>query len=276
MFTKLIVLASLLLGSGLARAKTVVITDIDDTLKQSHVLNRRDMAENAFRFDNPFLGMNGVLYALQKEVPAVQFYYVSTAPEKVMRGQHTRFLMNNHFPAGPLMMRKNVFDENFKVVTIRRILSEQKPDQVVFIGDNGERDTLIYEQMQKEFSKIPSRTFIHIAYSKKNSVEAGAGLQVGQLAYATSFDLMMQLSALGLIRDTTTGLFFQTYAKTFLAETFEQVDGAMTVPPWVDCRDFQWPFVMTPPVGNIIEAVRGKIIQRCSLPPVIRLVDEAN
>lgn len=255
---------------GLAFAKTVIITDVDDTLKQSHVMNRRDMAENALRTDNPFLGMNGVLYALSKEVPAAQIYYLSTAPDRLMRGQHTRFLTNGHFPAGPLLMRQSVFDGDFKLVTIRKILGEQKPDQVLFIGDNSEKDTLIYAQIQQEFPQIPSRTYIHLAYSVNNSVEKGKPLQAGQTGYATSFDLMLDLTALGLIRDTTTGLFYQTYAKAFLGETNFQVDGAMAIPPWMDCRDFKWPFVLGPRTGNLLDVVREKIQARCAATPVVR------
>ena len=56
----------LVLGSY-AQAQTVLVSDIDDTLKISHVLDWADAAGNLVQMGNHFLGMSQVYNLLQEE-----------------------------------------------------------------------------------------------------------------------------------------------------------------------------------------------------------------
>lgn len=246
-----------------AQAKTLVISDIDDTLKQSHVLNNRDMILNARRTDNPFLGMGGAMVALQQEHPDFKFIYLSNAIDSIMRPFHSRFLTWNGFPQGALYLRRSVFDKSYKLTSLRQIFALEKPDAVILLGDNGERDAEIYEQVRNEYPAIAFQTFIHLVYSSSNPHETGVRVRPEQQGYATAFDLMMSLSRRGVVSLETTTRFFADYAPKFLMEDPLQSAVPVAIPLWMDCGDFKDEVVVDPLKEAFYTLVQEKIDKRC-------------
>jgi hypothetical protein len=268
MRTWLVALATLCL-CGPVFAKTIVVSDIDDTLKQSHILNRRDMVANSVLTDNPFLGMNGAIAALKMHQADTQYVYLSNAIDTLMRRLHTRFLAENKFPQGPLLLRRSPFDSQFKITELRKILNAEKPDLLILLGDNGERDPEIYEQLRQEFPQVAMRTYIHLVYSAQNKAETGAPLPAGQVGFATAFDLLSQWSVAGLVGPELIAKFYESFATLFLTEDPRTRQGPMTIPLWMDCRDLQWNAPVDPTPGSNVELVRQKIFTRCGLQPVL-------
>ena len=140
---------------SLAGAQIAVISDIDDTIKVSHVLDRSDSVSNAFRTHNVFRGMPQLYQLLASSFPEAEFFYLTNAPRVLMEDSHSRFLRQNQFPRGHLLLRESLSDSEHKIRTIRRILSRPGWRAVILIGDNGERDPQIYAQAVKEFPKLP-------------------------------------------------------------------------------------------------------------------------
>lgn len=252
-------------GFSPAHAKTILISDIDDTIKISHVLDKTEAVKNAFRTDNVFGGMSSLYRALKLDNPDLKFFYVTNAPKQIMQRYHTEFLIRHSFPKGGLRLRPSLFEDNFKVTEVRKILKTEEPTTVILIGDNGEKDPVVYAQIQKENPQIRFLTYIHIDYYSRASEDRGASLKPGQIAYVTSWDLLLQLRQQAMVTEASANQFLKYFSLVFLQESQDLKVGSVVIPAWMDCRDFSW----TAQDQNLVEIdkanlVREKILNRCS------------
>lgn len=155
---------TLFLYSMQLSAKTVVISDIDDTIKQANSVGKS--AEQVYHFLKkvPYIEMrdlfNEIKAAEVSKSEAISFYYVSAAYSVTFKAQD--WLQKNHFPLGratlkTLKTRLSTYD--FKHKVIQDILSEEIKtlDQgeklhVLMFGDNSQIDDLVYTNLTKEMS----------------------------------------------------------------------------------------------------------------------------
>jgi phosphatidate phosphatase APP1 len=137
-----------------------VITDIDDTLRVSHVLSRTRLVRSTLA--EPFIPVPGMrdLLAWLTPSPTDAVHYLSAAPWQ-LHAPLTDFLTHHHFPTGVLHLRSvrlkdlslfQLFREptEHKTLAIRRLLSIWPRRRVVLIGDSGERDPEIYAAVARE------------------------------------------------------------------------------------------------------------------------------
>lgn len=254
-------LAVLLFVPSLAFSYTAVISDIDDTIKISHVLSFWDKIRLSLKTE-PFWQMPELYRAL--ETSDVQFFYVSSAPEELMGEKHEKFLRKNSFPDGLLALPELNDRDEHKVRQIRKILADNNIQTVLFFGDNGEIDPQVYDQMRKEFEGrgIEFKTYIREAYN--HDVE-GSPLAEGQIGFASTGELGLFLWNEGLL----------TYEKAMLLlnksmnapRTFKQAKrnpvSALGLPDWVDCSkhkiDLQKFYRLAPEVSTFESLLK----QRC-------------
>lgn len=258
----------LLLGLGQAQAKTILISDIDDSIKNSHVLSTTDSLFNAGKIQNLVLGMNALYEAVSHTEPDMKFYYVTNAPKSFMETNHRDFLAYNRFPRGSLRLRESLFQSDFKVTEIRKILKAEKPEFAILVGDNGEKDVYVYEQIAKEFPNTLFLTYIRIAYSTWSSSEKGVAIRPGQTGFVTALDLMLQLRHEGFVNSADATNFVSDFVTVYTTEVETNVDGKQAFPGWSDCRDFKW----TAPDSEArlnpgYIAVKGRIEERCTIAP---------
>ena len=255
---------SLILVSAV-HAKTILISDIDDTLKNAHVLNTEDMIKRFAFTNDQFLGMNWVYNQLSLSNPEMTFFYVSTAPQQLMQEFHEDFIRGNNFARGGVYLRRDLFSSDFKLQKIRQILKQEMPSKVILVGDNAESDTIFYDRVRAEFPTIEFTTFIHLAYYSKAAEETGKALSHGQIGFATSLDLVLQLYHLNLIPQNYLPGFVATFAGVYLQQV--RSDVRLAIASWMDCRDFSWTVNDSVFSGdaNFIQA-KQKIVQRCSQP----------
>lgn len=257
----------LVLGFTQAQAKTILISDIDDTIKNSHVLDKTDAFFNAGNTENAVLGMNAVYRAAKAADKGIKFFYVTNAPKSLMQDSHRAFVSQNKFPVGALRLRDSLFQNDFKVTEIRKILKAERPDSAILIGDNGEKDILVYEQIKNEFPGIRFVTYIHLAYSTLNPEDTGLAIRAGQIGFATSLDLILQLRQENFVTGADTAAFVRDFVNAYSQEDEMNDDGPQALPSWFDCRDFQWTardadLSMTP---GYVKA-KERILERCSIP----------
>jgi phosphatidate phosphatase APP1 len=219
------------------KAQILLVSDIDDTIKISHVLETRDTVENTVFIHNHFLGMAELYQALQ-DSHDTRFAYVSSAPSWAMKLSHQSFLILNSFPSGELLLRESIFEQNYKIKTISQLIEKVQPSHLILVGDNGEKDTLIYAEIQKTYPQLPIVTFIHQLYSVKSNVEKGRPLELGQKGFATAVDLAMQMKSMGLLTDEKYQNFVSKAVPLILKEKEDQNSGVLAFPYWMDCRDF--------------------------------------
>lgn len=254
----------ILLAFGQVQAQVILISDIDDTIKNSHILDRSESVVNAGKIQNLLLGMNVAFHAIRVSDPSVKYFYVSNAPASLMERNHRDFLSLHRFPSGSLRLRPSLFQNDFKVKEIRRILQEEKPSKVILLGDNGEKDVLIYSQIVKEHPHIHFVSYIHQPYSFLNQEDPGVILNPGQIGFITSLDLLLHLRQIGLVSSQDATAFVQGFITAFQGEEPYLKTGTLAIPAWNDCRDFRW----TAQDEDLMQyadyvAVKERIVRRC-------------
>lgn len=181
---KISVLLFAILFSLSVSAKTILISDVDDTIKIAHINDLFGKIEQAFDLDM-FWGMNSLYRYLSNEV-VDGVYYVTNAPDWLMREKHREFLKAHKFPKGQVFFRSESAEVH-KIQSIQQILIESKPKKVILIGDDAEDDIEIYNKIVTENSDIKFYTYIKTNYSQKRLIN-------NQVAFATPIDILIHLN----------------------------------------------------------------------------------
>lgn len=156
--------AHLLTDTGLS-----VISDVDDTIKVSHVRDRQALLRKTFY--EPFQAVVGMA-AVYREWAAdgASFHYVSASPWQLYEPL-AEFTATNSFPAGSWHMKQfRVKDssflallnspEDYKPGVIEPLLRQFPQRRFILVGDSGERDPEIYGALARKFPEQVHRIFI--------------------------------------------------------------------------------------------------------------------
>ena len=147
-----------------AAAKFGIISDIDDTVVSSHVGNKLKMILTVLLSNahtrKPFEGVAGFYRALQLGVndgEANPIFYVSNSAWNLYTVL-LEFLQLQNIPLGPLLLRDfgdhmlfSKDPESHKTSKIKNILDVFPHLPFVLIGDSGERDPEIYQEIVQEY-----------------------------------------------------------------------------------------------------------------------------
>lgn len=250
-----------------AQAKTILISDIDDTIKNSHVLDKSDSFFNADKFENAVLGMSELYKAAKDTDTDLKLFYVTNAPKSLMAESHKAFLSLNKFPRGALRLRDSIFQSDFKITEIRKILKDEKPEFVILIGDNGEKDVYFYEQIAREHPSIQFVTYIRQAYATFDREDTGAPLRPGQTGFITALDLALHFRKEGFVAPNIATDFMRDFISVYATENEMNDDGPQAIPSWVDCRNLQWTardYDLSMEVGY--QKTKDRVLERCSIP----------
>lgn len=137
-----------------------VISDIDDTIKESEVADRRRLLRNTFLHEfEPVEGMSEVYRGWAEQGAA--FHYVSSSPWQLFNGLH-ELLERAAFPLGsfhlktirlrdPSILRLFVARRTIKAKWIRSLIRLFPQRSFVLVGDSGEKDPEIYGAMARRF-----------------------------------------------------------------------------------------------------------------------------
>ena len=153
----------------LPRTGLSIISDIDDTIKHSHVRNRKELLTNTFLRSFQPVPDAAALYQGWKEQGA-HFHYVSSSPWQLHQPL-TEFIATAGFPEGSLhlrffslrnsrILRPFVFRPENKARSITALLQQYPQRKFVMIGDSGERDPEIYGAAARRFPNQIARIFI--------------------------------------------------------------------------------------------------------------------
>lgn len=172
-----------LAANGLA-----VVSDIDDTIKDSNVLDRKKLLEKTFiREFTPVPGMAKAYQKLESE--GASFHYLSSSPWQLFEPLDN-FRARSGFPEGTFHLRiyrpKSIGSnldlvgdsQPHKVGNLRRVLNDLKEREFILIGDSGEKDPEVYGEMAREF---PGRI-------KAIYIRRVAGADLSKERFARAFD----------------------------------------------------------------------------------------
>lgn len=148
-----------------------VVSDIDDTIKDSHVLNRRELAANTFLREFRAVPGMSELYRRWAANNDVAFHYVSGSPWQLYPFL-SEFLERTQFPAGSFHLRmfrwkdrsSLEFLENrtmeYKLGVIDELMRRFTGRRFILVGDSGERDPDVYAQIAGRFPRQVSAILI--------------------------------------------------------------------------------------------------------------------
>ena len=153
---------------GLNRRGKIVISDIDDTIKDTHVMwdstrerNLLRVAVDGLHAWRPVSGM-AKLYRHWQDAYHVNFIYLSAGPSRYRR-RLEQSLEDWGFPSGPLVLRGalNPFPPpNYKWQAIGPIVAKLPGRHFVLVGDSGEYDPECYGELARERSTQIDHIFI--------------------------------------------------------------------------------------------------------------------
>jgi phosphatidate phosphatase APP1 len=143
-----------------------VISDIDDTVVLTHATSLLKMARMVFlknaRSRMPFPGVAAFYQALRlgpQNNAANPIFYVSSSAWNIY-DLLIDFMEHNDIPAGPLLLADYGLDQTsfpfashdtHKMTQIQQILTTYPHLRFILIGDSGQRDHAIYQQVNHDF-----------------------------------------------------------------------------------------------------------------------------
>ena len=173
-YKRVLLAVSLFLYSLAVSSKTVVISDIDDTIKKSNSMGKPLEQAVHFLQKKPYLLMrdlyNEIKFNARQREDTYSFFYVSAAYSVTFKAD--KWIRKFDFPRGRTVLRdinNKVPTFEFKYNVISQILKQELKNldsesneelRVYMFGDNAQFDALVYDQVKKELNLSNARIFI--------------------------------------------------------------------------------------------------------------------
>ena len=138
-----------------------VISDIDDTIKDSNVLDKEELIQNTFF--RKFKAVKGMSQLYKKfENKGAVFHYVSGSPWQLYPSIDN-FLNEEQFPEGSVdlkffrikdksFIKFIIADQlNYKINSIKNILDRFPERKFILVGDSGEKDPEVYSELAAKY-----------------------------------------------------------------------------------------------------------------------------
>lgn len=191
-----------------------VISDIDDTIKNTQVTQKRAMLANTFV--HPFQAIEGMAAVYQQwALDGAFFHYVSSSPWQIYESLDN-FFVQHQFPEGSMhlrwfrlrdeILRKwQLLRRRGKYAIISNLMKRFPQRQFVLIGDSGERDPEIYAKIAKRFARqIPLVAIRQVADKPLEGKRWKKVLLTSRQTPYITFEHAHQLPHLSLIRGSFT------------------------------------------------------------------------
>jgi phosphatidate phosphatase APP1 len=185
-----------------------VVSDIDDTIKDSNVLDKRELIRNTFLRDfKPVDGMADAYTAWARGGAA--FHYVSASPWQLYPPL-AEFLEQQRFPSGSFQLRHfRIQDgsawamlhasQEYKLAAITELLARFPRRKFILVGDTGEHDPEVYGETAR---RHPGRVQLIAVRNITNEALANARLTAAfQGVPSANVRLFNDAAALPSLRD---------------------------------------------------------------------------
>lgn len=169
-----------------------VISDLDDTVLQTHATNLLKMARVTFlnnaRTRLPFPGVAAFYRALQRGASGHAHnpvFYVSSSPWNLY-DLLVDFMALQNIPSGPLFLRDFSISRqsigegghhDHKLAQIHRLMTTYPETQFILIGDSGQKDPEIYREAVRQFPARVAAIYIRDVSLEDRDVEVDAIVQ---------------------------------------------------------------------------------------------------
>jgi hypothetical protein len=164
----LMLISILLTTLQTVQAKTLIISDIDDTIKMTDVLgSKTTVIFNSLFNAQAFSGMSELYQEMTKNDDTI-IYYITGSP-KIIKFKVDDFLEGNHFPQTQNLILKDEINDNtyeYKTEVIRELIQKIRPDKMILLGDDTQFDPEVYKTISDENPKIEFAVYIHSIQNK--------------------------------------------------------------------------------------------------------------
>lgn len=257
-----------------AVGKTLLISDIDDTIRPTHILSLTDKYTNQLTADQ-FLGMLSLFRLIEKQNPQTYIYYVTNAPDAYgLNFLPALYLYNNNFPQQENLSLNDdstAVDIQKKVPRISKLIDYMQPKKLILVGDNGQVDIGVYQEIRRRYPSIPAEIYIHQVYSVNSVDQQGARLMAGQKGFVTAIDIATDLFRQGVIKENGLTWLAQKTIPQILAESYVGGSGDTAFYSWMDCRDYHFSSDTNDlplSIQTMMKSYFAKLSKRCSIPAI--------
>ncbi len=253
----------------------VWVSEIDDVLKVTDSLDLAESTTNKQLTANVFRGTPELFQLMKGNYSRMPVIYLSNTLATLMQPLHTKFISDNGYPEGLLLLKQNQNETDYKINRLREIVKSTQPRVMILLGSNGGGDPQVYAQLKKEFPQIVMLNYIHQIYSIKSTTLPGQPLLAGQMGYVTPIEIAIDLAAKRLISiqqaQELIDLLVPKILQVASMEDEQGRKGELSFPRWQDCRDFKWPpgiDAMFPDIqrDSLLNALKARIAIRCAKP----------
>lgn len=257
------------LGSVCGYSQTLLVSDIDDTIKLANVHDLTSAAFYAFDDESGFLGMSELYNFVKQDNADIKIAYLTRAPEWFMAATHKKFLRQGKFPSGHYIPRTEYSSDEHKIKSLRHLIQVYKPKKVILIGDNGEADASVYATIVNEYASqgIQFYQYIRIVYSKYDKSAQGSPLYEGQVGFVSPLELSLELERAGLVGKTTVHWMMNVLGHTFVVQRSYQAEGRVAFPYYMNCSDLKWQWDEHVDQYPAFKKLKDRLIDRCGIRP---------
>ena len=158
----------------------LIISDIDDTVKLTDVSDKTELLKNTF--SRPFSAIPGMAEKYQSWAKkGAKFIFVSSSPWQLYNPLQ-QFFDENNFPKRSMQLKDfrlkdstlfNLFKggDETKPPVIEKILRAFPFNPIVLVGDNGEEDPFVYQQISERYPHRVKAAFIRRAVANTDANE---------------------------------------------------------------------------------------------------------
>jgi phosphatidate phosphatase APP1 len=225
-------------------ARTVVISDIDDTIRQTNVLSKVKAVRSVLMDTAAFPALAEIYQQLNfyYSKSPIKFFYLSAAPECLI--EHDDWAQRKLLPLGRVFQRPcnytwliKDYTAKYKYRTISNIIQNDlkqfgQISQILLFGDNAEHDPEVYRKIKLAFAFIDIKIFIRDIRVEATKVDTQLSIKtVADVNYfLTELDLLkfptFQILPVSqrakIIEDFKTGKLYPKYLYRNLARRYEQ------------------------------------------------------
>jgi len=146
-----------------------MISDIDDTIKESNVLNHQQLIDNTFL--RPFVAVPGMSAAYQRlSIQVDALHFVSSSPWQLY-GPLQEFIDQENFPLATFSLKAIRFRDMTlfdlfkpgiatKPLQILQVLEKFPGRRFILVGDSGEQDPEVYAEIARAYPTRIEKIFI--------------------------------------------------------------------------------------------------------------------
>lgn len=239
-------------------SQTLIVSDIDDTIKNANIRGKYRRVIRAFATKPVFKGMAPLYHEMVNNIKDAKLIYLTNAPKKLMTKSHTKFLKRHGFPKAPVLFRVGD-SETFKPQTLRKLMAEHSPKRVILIGDNGENDSRFYQDLKRDFPSVDFQIFIRVAYPANDET----GPKYAQHGFVTPVEVALDLYRTGHFNFSTAQRIVRAQSFNIVFEEKRRARSSQYFPKWMNCKDHKLSSDGREFNENIISWLRKRIKAQC-------------